>query len=323
MSKTQNHQKVILVGDGAVGSSYAYAMALQGTAEEFGIVDVVKERTEGDALDLSDATGFTFPKKIYAAEYSDCKDADLVVITAGAPQKPGETRLDLVNKNLKILSSIVEPVVESGFEGIFLVVANPVDILTHATWKMSGFPKDRVIGSGTSLDTGRLQKVIGEMEHVDPRSVNAYMLGEHGDTEFPAWSYNNVGGVKVSDWVKAHGMDESKLEDIHKEVANMAYDIINKKGATFYGIGTASAMIAKAILNDEHRVLPLSVPMDGQYGLHDIHIGTPAVVGRKGLEQIIEMPLSDKEQELMTASADQLKKVMDKAFKETGVKVRQ
>ncbi|MCC9271677.1 MAG: L-lactate dehydrogenase, partial [Lactobacillus gallinarum] len=200
---------------------------------------------------------------------------------------------------------------------------NPVDILTHATWKMSGFPKDRVIGSGTSLDTGRLQKVIGKMEHVDPRSVNAYMLGEHGDTEFPAWSYNNVGGVKVSDWVKAHGMDESKLEDIHKEVADMAYDIINKKGATFYGIGTASAMIAKAILNDEHRVLPLSVPMDGEYGLHDLHIGTPAVVGRKGLEQVIEIPLSDKEKELMTASADQLKKVMDKAFKETGVKVRQ
>lgn len=323
MSKTQNHQKVILVGDGAVGSSYAYAMALQGIAEEFGIVDVVKERTEGDALDLIDATGYTYPKKIYSAEYSDCKDADLVVITAGAPQKPGETRLDLVNKNLKILSSIVEPVVESGFEGIFLVVANPVDILTHATWKISGFPKDRVIGSGTSLDTGRLQKVIGKMEHVDPRSVNAYMLGEHGDTEFPVWSYNNVGGVKVSDWVKAHGMDESKLEEIHKEVADMAYDIINKKGATFYGIGTASAMIAKAILNDEHRVLPLSVAMDGQYGLHDLHIGTPAVVGRNGLEQIIEMPLTADEQAKMEASAKQLKEVMDKAFEETGVKVRQ
>ena len=320
---SKNHQKVVLVGDGAVGSSYAFAMAQQGIAEEFAIVDIIKERTEGDAMDLEDATAFTAPKNIYSADYDTCKDADLVVITAGAPQKPGETRLDLVNKNLKILSSIVEPVVESGFEGIFLVVANPVDILTHATWKMSGFPKDRVIGSGTSLDTGRLQKVIGEMEHVDPASVNAYMLGEHGDTEFPVWSYNNVGGVKVSDWVKAHGMDESKLEDIHKEVANMAYDIINKKGATFYGIGTASAMIAKAILNDEHRVLPLSVPMDGEYGLHDLHIGTPAVVGRKGLEQVIEMPLSDHEQELMTASADQLKKVMDKAFKETGVKVRQ
>ena len=322
MSEEKIH-KIILVGDGAVGSTYAFSLVQQGIAQELGIVDIIKERTQGDAIDLADATPWIAPKTIYSAEYSDAKDADLVVISAGAPQKPGETRLDLVNKNLKILSSIVEPVVESGFEGIFLVVANPVDILTHATWKMSGFPKDRVIGSGTSLDTGRLQKVIGEMEHVDPRSVNAYMLGEHGDTEFPAWSYNNVGGVKVSDWVKAHGMDESKLEDIHKEVANMAYEIINKKGATFYGIGTASAMIAKAILDDEHRVLPLSVPMDGEYGLHDIHIGTPAVVGRKGLEQVIEMPLSDHEKELMKASADQLKKVMDKAFKETGVKVRQ
>ena len=322
MSEEKIH-KIILVGDGAVGSTYAFSLVQQGIAQELGIVDIIKERTQGDAIDLADATPWIAPKTIYSAEYSDAKDADLVVISAGAPQKPGETRLDLVNKNLKILSSIVEPIVESGFNGIFLVAANPVDILTHATWRMSGFPKDRVIGSGTSLDTGRLQKVIGEMEHVDPRSVNAYMLGEHGDTEFPAWSYNNVGGVKVSDWVKAHGMDESKLEDIHKEVANMAYEIINKKGATFYGIGTASAMIAKAILDDEHRVLPLSVPMDGEYGLHDLHIGTPAVVGRKGLEQVIEMPLSDHEKELMKASADQLKKVMDKAFKETGVKVRQ
>ena len=322
MSEEKIH-KIILVGDGAVGSTYAFSLVQQGIAQELGIVDIVKERTQGDAIDLADATPWIAPKTIYSAEYSDAKDADLVVISAGAPQKPGETRLDLVNKNLKILSSIVEPIVESGFNGIFLVAANPVDILTHATWRMSGFPKDRVIGSGTSLDTGRLQKVIGKMENVDPRSVNAYMLGEHGDTEFPAWSYNNVGGVKVSDWVKAHGMDESKLEDIHKEVANMAYEIINKKGATFYGIGTASAMIAKAILDDEHRVLPLSVPMDGEYGLHDLHIGTPAVVGRKGLEQVIEMPLSDHEKELMKASADQLKKVMDKAFKETGVKVRQ
>lgn len=323
MSEEKIH-KIILVGDGAVGSTYAFSLVQQGIAQELGIVDIVKERTQGDAIDLADATPWIAPKTIYSAEYSDTKDADLVVISAGAPQKPGETRLDLVNKNLKILSSIVEPIVESGFNGIFLVAANPVDILTHATWRMSGFPKDRVIGSGTSLDTGRLQKVIGEMEHVDPRSVNAYMLGEHGDTEFPVWSYNNVGGVKVSDWVKAHPeVGENKLEAIHKEVADMAYDIINKKGATFYGIGTALAFITKAILNNEHRVLPLSVPMDGEYGLHDLHIGTPAVVGRHGLEQVIEMPLSADEQAKMEASAKQLKEVMDKAFKETGVKVRQ
>ena len=323
MSEEKIH-KIILVGDGAVGSTYAFSLVQQGIAQELGIVDIVKERTQGDAIDLADATPWIAPKTIYSAEYSDAKDADLVVISAGAPQKPGETRLDLVNKNLKILSSIVEPIVESGFNGIFLVAANPVDILTHATWRMSGFPKDRVIGSGTSLDTGRLQKVIGEMEHVDPRSVNASMLGEHGDTEFPVWSYNNVGGVKVSDWVKAHPeVGENKLEAIHKEVADMAYDIINKKGATFYGIGTALAFITKAILNNEHRVLPLSVPMDGEYGLHDLHIGTPAVVGRHGLEQVIEMPLSADEQAKMEASAKQLKEVMDKAFKETGVKVRQ
>ena len=326
ISKCQKKKihKIILVGDGAVGSTYAFSLVQQGIAQELGIVDIVKERTQGDAIDLADATPWIAPKTIYSAEYSDAKDADLVVISAGAPQKPGETRLDLVNKNLKILSSIVEPIVESGFNGIFLVAANPVDILTHATWRMSGFPKDRVIGSGTSLDTGRLQKVIGEMEHVDPRSVNTYMLGEHGDTEFPVWSYNNVGGVKVSDWVKAHPeVGENKLEAIHKEVADMAYDIINKKGATFYGIGTALAFITKAILNNEHRVLPLSVPMDGEYGLHDLHIGTPAVVGRHGLEQVIEMPLSADEQAKMEASAKQLKEVMDKAFKETGVKVRQ
>ncbi len=323
MAREEKPRKVILVGDGAVGSTYAFTLVQQGIAEEIGIIDILKKHTQGDAIDLGDALPWTYPKHVYATDYPDCKDADMVVITAGSPQKPGESRLDLVNKNLKILSSIVEPVVKSGFQGIFLVIANPVDILTHATWKMSGFPKDRVIGSGTSLDSGRLQKVIGDMEHVDPRSVNAYMLGEHGDTEFPAWSYNNVGGVKVTDWIKAHGMDDSKLKEIHETVKNAAYDIINKKGATFYGIGTAAAFITKAILNDEHRVLPLSVDLDGQYGLHDIHIGTPAVVGRKGLEQIIEMPLSDHEKQLMKASADQLKKVMDKAFKETGVKVRQ
>ena len=323
MSEEKIH-KIILVGDGAVGSSYAFSLVQQGIAQELGIVDIIEDRTKGDAIDLSDALPWTAPKNIYSAKYEDAKDADLVVISAGAPQKPGETRLDLVNKNLKILSSIVEPIVESGFNGIFLVAANPVDILTHATWRMSGFPEDRVIGSGTSLDSARLQKVIGEMEKVDPRSVNAYMLGEHGDTEFPAWSYNNVGGVKVSDWDKAHPeVGEDKLEAIHKEVADMAYNIINLKGATFYGIGTALAFITKAILNNEHRVLPLSVPMNGQYGLHDIHIGTPAVVGRHGIEQIIEMPLNDEEKKLMTASADQLKKVMDKAFEETGVKTRQ
>ena len=262
VSKTQNHQKVILVGDGAVGSSYAYAMALQGIAEEFGIVDVVKDRTEGDALDLADATALTYPKKIYSAESSDCKDADLVVITAGAPQKPGETRLDLVNKNLKILSSIVKPIVESGFDGIFLVAANPVDILTYATWKLSGFPKNKVIGSGTSLDTSRLRVALGDLVGIrDPRSVHAYIMGEHGDSEFAAYSAATIGGLPVLDWAEKNGVTKEQLAKLEDDVRNKAYTIINKKGATFYGVATALARISRAILRDEDAVLPVSAYM--------------------------------------------------------------
>ena len=316
MSKTQNHQKVMLVGDGAVGSSYAYAMALQGIAEEFGIIDVVKERTEGDALDLLDATGYTYPKKIYSAEYSDCKDADLVVITAGAPQKPGETRLDLVNKNLRILSTIVKPVVESGFQGIFLVAANPVDILTYATWKFSGFPKERVLGSGTSLDTARLRVAMADLTGIkDPRSMHAYIMGEHGDSEFAAYSSASIGSLPFLDWDKEHDVSKETLEKIEDDVRNKAYEIINKKGATFYGVAAALARISKAILRDEDTVLPVSAYMDGQYGINDVYIGTPAVVCADGIKQVIEVPLNEEEQTKMTESAKTLKQVLNDGLK--------
>lgn len=316
MSKTQNHQKVMLVGDGAVGSSYAYAMALQGIAEEFGIIDVIKERTEGDALDLLDATGYTYPKKIYSAEYSDCKDADLVVITAGAPQKPGETRLDLVNKNLRILSTIVKPVVESGFQGIFLVAANPVDILTYATWKFSGFPKERVLGSGTSLDTARLRVAMADLTGIkDPRSMHAYIMGEHGDSEFAAYSSASIGSLPFLDWAKEHDVSKETLEKIEDDVRNKAYEIINKKGATFYGVAAALARISKAILRDEDTVLPVSAYMDGQYGINDVYIGTPAVVCADGIKQVIEVPLNEEEQTKMTESAKTLKQVLNDGLK--------
>lgn len=316
MSKTQNHQKVMLVGDGAVGSSYAYAMALQGIAEEFGIIDVVKERTEGDALDLLDATGYTYPKKIYAAEYADCKDADLVVITAGAPQKPGETRLDLVNKNLRILSTIVKPVVDSGFQGIFLVAANPVDILTYATWKFSGFPKERVLGSGTSLDTARLRVAMADLTGIkDPRSMHAYIMGEHGDSEFAAYSSASIGSLPFLDWAKENNVSKETLDKIEDDVRNKAYEIINKKGATFYGVAAALARISKAILRDEDTVLPVSAYMDGQYGINDVYIGTPAVVCADGIKQVIEVPLNEEEQGKMTESAKTLKQVLNDGLK--------
>lgn len=267
-------------------------------------------------MDLLDATGYTYPKKIYAAEYSDCKDADLVVITAGAPQKPGETRLDLVNKNLRILSTIVKPVVESGFQGIFLVAANPVDILTYATWKFSGFPKERVLGSGTSLDTARLRVAMADLTGIkDPRSMHAYIMGEHGDSEFAAYSSASIGSLPFLDWAKEHDVSKETLDKIEDDVRNKAYEIINKKGATFYGVAAALARISKAILRDEDTVLPVSAYMDGQYGINDVYIGTPAVVCADGIKQVIEVPLNEEEQTKMTESAKTLKQVLNDGLK--------
>lgn len=311
----KDHQKVIVVGDGAVGSSYAFALVTQNIAQEIGIIDIDYKKTEGDALDLSHALAFTSPKKIYSANYSDCHDADIVVITAGAAQKPGETRIDLVHKNLKIFKSIVDQIVASGFDGIFLVASNPVDILTYATWKFSGFPKHRVIGSGTSLDSARFRQAIAELIGVDARNVHGYILGEHGDTEFPVWSHANVAGLQIYEWVKDHpDIDEEALVNIFFQVRDIAYTIIEKKGATFYGIAVALARITKAILNDEESVLPLSVYLDGEYGQSDIYIGAPAVVNRQGIKNVIEIPLSDSEKDKMELSASTLKQVLNDAF---------
>lgn len=310
----QHHQKVVLVGDGAVGSSYAFALMQQGIAEELVIVDIMKERTEGDALDLEDAAPWTFNKNVYSGSYDDAKDADLVVITAGAPQKPGETRLDLVDKNLKIIKSIVSPIVESGFNGIFLVAANPVDILTMAVQKFSGFPKNRVFGSGTSLDTARLRMALAKKFNVSPEAVDAYILGEHGDSEFANFDEAQIGGRPLKVWAAEAGISDEDLDQILYETAHKAYEIINRKGATFYGIGTSLARITRAIFRDEKMVLPVGAWMDGQYGLNDIYIGTPAVIGANGVEAVVEATLSEEEAAKMAASAKTLKQVAEGGF---------
>ncbi len=310
----QHHQKVVLVGDGAVGSSYAFALMQQGIAEELVIVDIMKERTEGDALDLEDAAPWTFNKNVYSGSYDDAKDADLVVITAGAPQKPGETRLDLVDKNLKIIKSIVSPIVESGFNGIFLVAANPVDILTMAVQKFSGFPKNRVFGSGTSLDTARLRMALAKKFNVSPEAVDAYILGEHGDSEFANFDEAMIGGRPLKVWAAEAGVSYEDLDQILYETAHKAYEIINRKGATFYGIGTSLARITRAIFRDEKMVLPVGAWMDGQYGLNDIYIGTPAVIGANGVEAVVEATLSEEEAAKMAASAKTLKEVAEGGF---------
>ncbi|GAB2024601.1 L-lactate dehydrogenase [Lactovum odontotermitis] len=315
---TNQRKKVILIGDGAVGSSYAFALVNQGIAQELGIVEIpqLRAKAEGDAEDLSDALAFTSPKKIYAADYKDCTDADLVVITAGLPQKAGETRLDLVSKNLRINKDIVTQVVASGFKGIFLVAANPVDILTYATWKFSGFPKERVIGSGTSLDSARFRQALAERIGIDARSVHAYIMGEHGDSEFAVWSHANVAGVKLDQWLQDNrDVDAQGLVELFLSIRNAAYSIIEKKGATFYGIAVALARITKAILDDENSVLPLSVFQDNHYeGVEGLFIGQPAIVGANGIVRNINIPLNDAELQNMQASAHQLKSTIDEAF---------
>ncbi|MEY8443159.1 L-lactate dehydrogenase [Lactococcus muris] len=313
---TKQHKKVILVGDGAVGSSYAFSLVNQGIAQELGIVDIFKEKTQGDAEDLSHALAFTSPKKIYSADYSDAHDADLVVLTSGAPQKPGETRLDLVEKNLRITKQVVTEIVASGFDGIFLVAANPVDILTYATWKFSGFPKERVIGSGTSLDSARFRQALAEKLDIDARSVHAYIMGEHGDSEFAVWSHANVAGVNLEEFLKdSRGVKEEELVELFESVRDAAYSIIEKKGATFYGIAVALARITKAILDNENAVLPLSTFQEGQYeGVEDLYIGQPAIVGDKGIVRPVNIPLNDAELQKMQASAKQLKEILDEAF---------
>lgn len=303
--------KIILVGDGAVGSSFAYAVTLLGIGRELGIIDLNEDKAEGDAMDLSDALSFTSPKKIYKADYSDCKDAEVVVITAGAAQKPGETRLDLVDKNLKIFKDMIGKIKDSGFEGIYLVASNPVDVLTYATWKYSGASISRVIGSGTSLDTSRFKKEIASLIGIDPRSVDAYIMGEHGDTEFAVWSHTNIGGLPIYEWVSKHSdVDEMALLESFDKVKNAGYRIIDKKGATFYGIGAALARLVQAIINDENSVHSTSSYLNGEYGQKDIYIGVPTVIGKEGAKWVIDVPLTDTEKERMKESADTLREVM-------------
>lgn len=315
--KNNDNQKIILVGDGAVGSSYAFALVTQNIAQELGIIDIDKAKTEGDALDLSHALAFTSPKKIYSASYSDCHDADIVVITAGAAQKPGETRLDLVKKNMRIFKDIIGQIMDSGFDGIFLVATNPVDILTYATWKFSGLPKHRVIGTGTSLDSARFRQEIATLLDVDARNVHGYILGEHGDTEFPVWSHANVAGLQIYEWIKENpGVDEQALVDVFFKVRDAAYDIIEKKGATFYGIAVAMTRITKAILDNENAVLPVSAYLDGEYGQSDVYIGVPAIINRQGIRKVVEIPLNGSELNKMSHSAETLRKVGLEALEE-------
>lgn len=308
--------RVVVIGAGFVGSSYAFALLNQGITEELVLIDLNKEKAEGDAMDLNHGLPFApSHTKIWYGDYSECGEADIVVITAGANQKPGETRLDLVEKNTKIFKGIVEEIMASGFNGIFLVATNPVDILTYAVWKFSGFPKERVIGSGTILDTARFRFLLGDYFDIDTRNVHAYIIGEHGDTELPVWSNADIAGTAISKWAESKdGFRQEELDQIFMNVRDAAYHIIEKKGATYYGIAMGLVRLTKAILQNENSVLTVSAYLDGEYGQKDLYIGVPAVVNRDGVRDIVELELSEEEQQKFTHSVDVLKKTMNSVF---------
>ncbi|MDT3843113.1 MAG: L-lactate dehydrogenase [Bacillota bacterium] len=311
-----NQRKAAVVGCGFVGSASAFALMESGLFSEMVLIDVNREKAEGEALDISHGLPFAKPMQIYAGDYRDAEDAAVVVVTAGAGQKPGETRLDLVNKNIAIFKSIIPEIVKFNREGILLVVANPVDILTYVAAKLSGFPKNRVFGSGTVLDTARLKYLLGEHLGIDSRSVHAFIIGEHGDSEIAAWSSANVSGIPLNAFCEMRGhFDHDKaMKEIAESVKNSAYEIIEKKGATYYGIAMSVRRICEAIIRDEKSILPISSIQNGDFGIDDVALSMPAIVGRDGVEGAVPIRLSEDEKAALQASAKTLKKVLDTAF---------
>ena len=312
MSKV-NDRKVAIIGCGFVGSSSAFALMQSGLFSEMVLIDADVNRAEGEALDISHGLPFAKPMKIYAGSYEDIADAAIVIVTAGAGQKPGETRLDLVKKNVEIFKSIIPEIAKQDFHGILLIVANPVDILTYVAAKLSKLPQGRVFGSGTVLDSARLKYLLGEHLDVDNRSVHAFIIGEHGDSEMAAWSSANVSGIPLNDFCEMRGYfkHEESMKKILEEVKNSAYEIIEKKHATYYGIAMSVRRICEAIIRDEKSILPVSSIQKGEYGIENVALSIPAIVGREGVEKVVPIKLSDTEKEELIKSANTLKNVLD------------
>lgn len=308
-----NPRKAVMVGCGFVGSASVFALMQSGLFSEIVLIDADKDKAEGEAMDISHGVPFARPMKIYAGDYDDAADATIIIVSAGAGQKPGETRLDLVHKNVAIFKSIIPEIAKRGFDGILLIVANPVDILTQVALKLSGLPEERVIGSGTVLDSARLKYQLGEHLAVDSRSVHAFIVGEHGDSEVVAWSSANVSGVELSKMceMRGHYQHKENTQEIAAKVKNSAYDIINKKHATYYGIAMSVRRICEVIMRDEKSILPVSHMMHGAYGIEGVALSMPAIVGARGLEADIPIELSGEEALKLKESADALKEIVD------------
>ena len=307
-----NPRKVAIVGCGFVGASIAFSLMQRKLFSEMVLIDVNRAKAEGEAMDLSDGLPYTAPMEITAGTYADAADAALIIVTAGANQKPGETRLDLIGKNIAILKSILPQITALPFEGILMIVSNPVDVLTYAAQRISGYPAHRVFGSGTVLDTARLKHQLGRHLQVDNRNVHAFIIGEHGDSELPVWSSANVSGIDLNRYCHLQGGEDhdAEMQKIYESVRDSAYEIISRKSATYYGIAMAVGRIAECIVKDEHSILPVSVALAGQYGLSNLALSVPSIVGKNGVERVLEIPLSEPENAALQASAAQMREVI-------------
>jgi len=307
--------KISIVGMGNVGSTFAYALMMRGLAREIALIDRNEARCKGECMDLNHGASFVPPVNITEGSYEACKDSNIVVITAGAKQKPGETRINLVNTNVEIFKDIIPKIQKHAKDAILLVVSNPMDILTYVTLKISGLPREKVIGSGTVLDSSRFRYLISEHCHVDPRNVHAYIIGEHGDSELPVWSHANIAGMILSEYCpicNGHCDYKKELTGIFEEVKNSAYKIIETKGATYYAIGLALVKIVEAILRDENSVLPISTLINDYCGINDVCLSIPSIVNREGVKDFLRLKLSEKEEKALKASADTLKAIIGK-----------
>ena len=303
-----NIQKCAIIGAGGVGSTTAFTLVQSGLFNEIVIIDVNKNKSEGEALDIAHGIQFTNPVNIYSGDYKDLADAYLIIVTAGANQMPGETRIDLINKNASIFKKIIPSITEYNKGCILLIVSNPVDILTMLALELSGFPKERVLGSGTVLDTSRLRYLLSKKLEVDSKNIHAFIIGEHGDSELAVWSNADIAGIHIEDYCKnIFDSCNINLEEILNEVRNSAYQIIEKKGSTFYGVAMAVKRIAQAIIRDEYSILPVSHFLNGEYGINDVCLGIPAVICRKGVKKIIPITLNEREKTYLNESANKLK----------------
>lgn len=308
-----NSRKIAIIGCGFVGSACAFALMQSGLFSEMVLIDSNEERAEGEALDISHGLPFSKPMQIYSGTYDDITDAGIIAITAGAGQKPGESRLELVHKNVEIFKSIIPEISKRNYKGILLIVSNPVDIMTYTALKLSGLPSNQVFGSGTVLDTARLKYLLGEHLGVDARSVHAFILGEHGDSEIAAFSSANVSGIELKefcDFACKTDKHEEAMKEIAEDVKLSAYEIIKKKGATYYGIAMSVRRICEAIILDQKSILPISCLQNGKNGIENVVLSMPMIVGKHGAERSVEISLSEEERQAIKSSADMLKGII-------------